>query len=84
MKDINDYVVTKWAPQWKQLSRQLSVDQNMMSILEHNHGNDCVECCTRILEAWLEQSIFNNATWEALICAIDNLPIDLTGVCVCR
>ena len=81
MKDINDYVVTKWASRWKQLGRQLSIDQNFISILQHDHGNDCVECCSRMLEAWLEQNIHDNATWEILIYAIDNLPIDLTGTC---
>ena len=81
MKDINDQVVTRYAPQWKQLGRQLNVDQNLINILQHDHGSDCVECCTRVLEVWLDQNRLDNATWEILFCAIDNLPIDLTGMC---
>ena len=79
MKDINDYVVPRYAPRWKQLGRQLNIDQNLINILQHDHGGDCVECCTRMLEAWLEQNTLDNATWETLFYAIDNLPIDLTG-----
>ena len=80
MKDINNYVITGYAPQWKQLGRLLNIDQNSISILQHDHGNDCVECCTRMLETWLEQNTYDDATWEILIFAIDNLPIDLTGM----
>ena len=80
MKDINDFVVTKWAPQWKQLGRQLKINQDSINVIQQDCGNDCIECCTRMLETWLEQNVYDDATWEILICAIDNLPIDLTGV----
>ena len=80
MKDINDYVVTRYAPQWKQLGRQLNINDSI-KVIQHDCGNDCMECCTRMLEAWLEQNVYDDATWETLIYAIDNLPIDLTGVC---
>ena len=82
MKDINNYVVTKWAPRWKELSRQLNINQDSINILERNHANDCEVCCSRMLEAWLDENIHDDATWEILICAIDKLPIDLTGVCI--
>ena len=74
-------MVITWAPQWKQLGRQLNIDQNLINILQHNHNGDCEECCTRMLEAWLEQSK-TDTTWKRLISAIDNLRIDLTGVCI--
>ena len=71
--------MTKWAPLWKQLSKQLKIDQHLLNIIQHDCGNNCVDCCSRMLEAWLEQSTHDNATWEVLINAIDKLPIDLTG-----
>ena len=74
-------MVIRYAPQWKHLGRLLNIDQNLISILQHNYGNDCVKCCIRMLEAWLEQSTYDDATWEILICAIDNLPFDLIGEC---
>ena len=71
--------MTKWAPLWKQLGRQLYVDQHLLNIIQHDCGNNCVECCSRMLEAWQEQNTHDNATWEVLMNAIDKLPIDLTG-----
>ena len=81
MKDIEDHVVIRWAPQWKQLGRQLKIDQKLINIIQYDHGNNCVECCSRMLEIWLEQNTRDNATWEVLINAIDNLPpMDFTGI----
>ena len=80
MKDINDHVVTKWAPQWKQLGRLLNIDEDLINIIQHDHSKSCEECCTRMFEAWLEQKTLEDVTWETLIKAINNLPIDLTSV----
>ena len=71
--------MTKWAPLWKQLGRELDVDQHVLNIIQHDCGNNCVDCCSRMLEAWLEQNTHDNATWEVLINAVDKLPIDLIG-----
>lgn len=81
MKDIENHVVMRWAPQWKQLAIQLNFDQYLINIIQHDHGKDCRECCSRILDMWLEQSTHDNATWDTLIEATNNLPIDLTGIC---
>ena len=79
LKDLEDHVVTEWAPQWKQFGRQLNVDQRLLSIIQHDCGNNCVDCCSRMLEAWLEQNTHDNATWEVLINTLDKLPIILPG-----
>ena len=73
MKDIENHVVMRWAPQWKQLAIQLNIDQCLINIIQHDHGKDCVECCSRMLSMWLEQNTHDNATWETLIEATDNL-----------
>ena len=74
MKDIEDYVVTRFAKQWRQLSDLLNIDQNSMDILEHNFPNNCEECCSRMLDSWLQQNTQENTTWKVLINAIDKLP----------
>ena len=79
MRDINDHVVTRWAPQWIQLAKQLNINQEYINIIQHDHGNDCEGCCSRMLEAWLDRNTHDIATWEILINAIDQLPIYLTG-----
>ena len=81
MKDIEDHVVMRWAPQWKQLAIQLNINQCLINIIQHDHGKDCIECCTRMLGMWLEQSTHDIATWDTLIEATENVPIDLTGLC---
>ena len=80
MKDIENHVVTRWTPQWKQLGRQLNIDQHLLNIIQHDHGNDCVQCCSRMLEDWLEQNTHDNTTWEILINAIDRIPNNTTSL----
>ena len=52
-----------------------------MNIIEHDHPNNCVECCSKMLSDWLEQNTCKDTTWEVLINAIDKLPKEITGVC---
>ena len=80
MKDIEDHVVTTVAIHWRQLGNYLNIDQNSLDILQHNYPNDCEECCSRMLNGWLQQNTQENTTWEILINAIDKLP---TGIYVC-
>ena len=78
-KDIEDNVVIRCAPYWKQLGRHLKIDQCLLNIIQHDHGSDCVRCCSRMLEEWLQQNTYENATWEILIDAIDTLFNGITG-----
>ena len=79
LKDIDNHVVVRWAPQWRQLGRQLNIEEHQMNTIECDHPNNCVECCSKMLSDWLEQNTSEHTTWEILICAIDKLPEDLTG-----
>jgi len=81
LKDIENLVVVRWAPQWRQLGRQLNIEEHQMNIIEHDHPKNCVECCSRMLSDWLEQNTCKDTTWEVLINAIDKLPKEVTGVC---
>ena len=74
MKDLEEHVVTRFATQWRQLGYLLNIDQNLLDILQCNYPNDCEECCSRMLDAWLQQNTKENTTWETLIDAIDKLP----------
>ena len=83
VKDIEDYVVIRVAPQWKQLGRQLKIDHHLLNIIQHDHGSDCVECCSRMLDEWLQNNTHDNTTWELLLNAIDTLYNDKTGITKC-
>ena len=73
MKDIEDYVVPKLATQWKELGKQLNIDQYSLNILQKDYPNDCKKCCSKMLGDWLEENTRQNATWEILHNAIDKL-----------
>ena len=79
LRNIENHIVPKWAPQWKLLGRLLNVDQDLINIIQHDYGDHCVDCCSRMLEKWLEQNTRNTTTWETLIKAIDDLSCDLKG-----
>ena len=83
MKDIENHVVVRWAPQWRELGRQLNIADHLMSIIEHDNHNDCEACCSKMLSNWLEQNTFDNATWDVLIDALAKLPENLTGIISC-
>ena len=74
MKDIEEHVVPSLAAHWRQLGKHLNIDQNSMDILQHDHPNNCKECCSRMLDDWLQENTQVDTTWEILIIAIDKLP----------
>ena len=80
MKDLENHVITRYAPQWIQLGNQLNIGQCLLNIIQHDHGRDCVECCSRMLDTWLQENTHGNATWDILINAIDRLPDDLASM----
>ena len=73
LKDIDNYVVPKWASKWKQLGAQLNVAQHLMDIIEQNHSDDCENCCGKMFAEWL--NINCAPTWEDIINAVDNLSV---------
>jgi len=80
LKDIDNHVVPRWAPQWRQLGRQLSIADHHLNIVEHDHPNDCEACCSKMLSNWLDENESSNVTWDVLLYALDNLPKDFTGL----
>ena len=80
MKDLEEHVVTRFATQWRQLGYLLNIDQNSLDILQHDYPNDCKECCSRMLDDWLQENTKEITTWEILINAIDILPTGMEVV----
>ena len=52
-----------YAPQWIQLGKQLGIGQYLLNIIQHDHGRDCVECCSRMLDTWLQENTHDNLIW---------------------
>ena len=84
MKDIDSYVVLRWASKWKELARQLNIEEYLIRNIEHDYPSDCIKCCGKMLSDWLEQS--KHPTWEKLISVLDQVPESLAGLCIilCR
>ena len=36
--------------------RQLNIEEHQMNIIEHDHPNNCEECCSKMLSDWLNLS----------------------------
>ncbi|XP_065900317.1 uncharacterized protein [Dysidea avara] len=80
LKDIDNLVVPSWAPQWRQLGRQLDIADHLMNIIEHDHHNDCETCCSKMLSNWLSENESSNISWDVIFNALDNLPkVDFTA-----
>ena len=65
LKDIYNYVVIESAPNWKELGRNLSIDENLLNIIEKDNPNDCENCCSKMLSNWLDQT--PHASWGILL-----------------
>ena len=81
MKDIEEHVVPYLATHWRQLGKLLNIDQNSTDILQHDHPNNCKECCSRMLDDWLQENKQEDTTWEILMRAIDKLPTGTVKEC---
>ena len=67
-------MIKKWASKWKELAGQLNMINDVITNTEHNHPNDCEECCSIMLSKWLEET--SHPTWKVLISALDKVSID--------
>ena len=78
MKDIDNYVVERWASKWKQIAAQLNIEEYLIRNIDYNYPSNCEECCRKMLGNWLEQN--THPTWEKLINAVDQVSENLTGL----
>ena len=62
LKDIENYVVIKCATNWKQLRKNLDIDDDWLNIFETDNPHNCVNCCSKILSEWLDLN--PNTSWE--------------------
>ena len=65
-----------WAASWKQLGEQLNIKSYLLRNIEKDHPNNCEECCSKMLQEWLDSS--SNTTWEELFNAIYELDNEAT------
>ena len=71
-------MVIKYAANWKQLGRNLEIDNDLLDIIETDFPNDCESCCSKMLSDWLK--LTPNASWEMLYAATDNMQREIKAV----
>jgi len=71
LSDVINYVVPKWATQWRRLGMRLGIDNHLMDIIQHDHPNDCESCSIQMLIEWI--NINTTASWEEILCALEKL-----------
>ena len=71
MRDLNRYVVHKYASDWEDIAYELGLDEQVKIIKKDSLNYGCVECIRSTLQKWLD--LTPNATWKMLEVAITNV-----------
>ena len=71
-------MLTKVATNWKQLGKNLEINENLLAIIETNNPHDCESCCSEMLSEWLD--LTPNASWKILNNAIDKTQDELNEI----
>jgi len=71
-------VVVKYAANWKELGKNLNIDEDLLNIIEKDYPHDCENCCSKMLSDWLD--LTPEASWQILLDAVDKLQDKLNTV----
>ena len=86
MKDLNRYVVRKYATDWFDIGIELGLELDVLDIIEEDYPQRSVKCFQKTLNKWLELNT-DDATWKTLEVALTNVnrmnlgldPVDVCG-----
>jgi len=70
-KDLENYVVIKYATIWKQLGINLNINEDLLNLIEKDNPSSCENCCSKMLSNWLD--LTPEASWGMLLDAVDKL-----------
>jgi len=71
MRDLNRYVVNKYAKHWKSVGLELGLDWDVLDTVEVDNRQQSESCFQKTLDKWLK--LTPNATWEILEIALTNV-----------
>ena len=69
MRDLNRYVVRKYATDWYDIGIELGLEHNELNIIGKDHPQQHVKCFQVTLDNWLNT---DDATWKTLEIALTN------------
>ena len=78
MRDLNRYVVSKHAAQWKKIGLELNIGLHVLNNIESNNPSRCENCFLNTLQKWLELGA--NTTWKTLEVALTNVSRQQAGL----
>ena len=68
MKCLHQLVIPNVAAEWKTIADYLEFKLPMIKIIEEQHRNDPVKCCTELFRQWLSSDYgVGPKTWSILI-----------------
>ena len=79
MKDLNRYVIRKYASDWSDIGIELGLELNVLDIIEKDHPLRSVTCFQKSLDKWLKLNT-NDATWRTLEVALTNVSRGKVGL----
>jgi len=71
MKDLNRYVIRKYAADWDDIGIELGLKLDILKIVKQNNPLRVEDCLKDVLDRWLK--LTHNATWRALEIALTNV-----------
>ena len=72
MKNLNRYVITKYATDWHNVGIELGVDLDVLNVIKQDNPQQSKACFQQSLQQWLQLNT-DNATWSALEVALTNV-----------
>ncbi|XP_065897457.1 uncharacterized protein [Dysidea avara] len=78
MKDLNRYVISRYAAEWKDIGTELDLDIDELNIIEKDNLGQSKICFQKTLDKWLKGTA--NATWRTLEVALTNVRRQQSGL----
>ena len=72
MKDLNRYVIRKYATKWHDIGIELGLNLDVLDIIEKDNSQQSIICFQKTLDKWLKLNA-DNATWKNLEVALTNV-----------
>ncbi|XP_065887423.1 uncharacterized protein [Dysidea avara] len=78
MRDLNRYVVRKYAANWKDIGIELGLEFDVLNMIEKDNPQQSDSCLQITLDRWLRST--HNATWKTLEVVLTNVRREQLGL----
>ena len=79
MKDLNRYVIKKYATDWEDIGIELGLELDVLKITARDNPLQSVACLRETLDKWLKLNT-DDATWRTLEVALTNVSRSKLGL----